>query len=248
MFLRLHTVHLPIETIIAWEDRIVNLYFAKVYNRGFRTSRFACKNGAPSDTPLSGTQKLLRMGSILFAGSVKLLLFLFAFYSLLRYTSDSNWRWKIKYEKASDLYRAFLLCAFHLPVSADGLRENEIINIGVIVNNDNSIEIIASTTKKTIGPTRAFLVFEEDEDPEQASAILKITTIGSAQTIHKKWSGGTPLFSNERFYEYTDENGMLKPGRYFAVVTEYESKREILTDRAYFTIPAIEQWWTPQPT
>ena len=46
-----------------------------------------------------------------------------------------------------------LLCAFHLPVSADGLRENEIINIGVIVNNDNSFEIIASTTKKTIGPT-----------------------------------------------------------------------------------------------
>ena len=25
---------------------------------------------------------------------------------------------------------AFLLCAFHLPVSAEGLRENEIINIG----------------------------------------------------------------------------------------------------------------------
>ena len=102
-----------------------------------------------------------------------------------------------------------LLCAFHLPVSAEGLRENEIINIGVIVNNDNSIEIIASTTKKTIGPTRAFLVFEEDDDPEQVSAILTITTIGSAQTIHKKWNGGTPLFSNERFYEYTDENGML---------------------------------------
>ena len=51
---------------------------------------------------------------------------------------------------------AFLLCAFQLPASAEGLRENEIINIGVIVNNDNSIEIIASTTKKTIGPTRAF--------------------------------------------------------------------------------------------
>ena len=78
-----------------------------------------------------------------------------------------------------------LLCAFHLPVSADGLRENEIINIGVIVNNDNSFEIIASTTKKTIGPTRAFLVFDEDDDPEQASAILTITLIGSAQTIHK---------------------------------------------------------------
>ena len=45
-----------------------------------------------------------------------------------------------------------LLCAFHLPVSADGLRENEIINIGVIVNNDNSIEIIASTTKKQLAP------------------------------------------------------------------------------------------------
>ena len=143
---------------------------------------------------------------------------------------------------------AFLLCAFHLPVSADGLRENEIINIGVIVNNDNSIEIIASTTKKTIGPTRAFLVFEEDDDPEQASAILIITTIGSAQTIHEKWSGGTPLDLNERFYEYTDENGMLKPGRYFAVVTEFEGNGDILTDRAYFTIPAIEQWWTPQPT
>ena len=99
---------------------------------------------------------------------------------------------------------ALLLCAFHLPVSAEGLRENEIINIGVIVNNDNSIEIIASTTKKTIGPTRAFLVFEEDDDPEQASAILIITTIGSAQTIHEKWSGGTPLDLNERFYEYTD--------------------------------------------
>ena len=141
---------------------------------------------------------------------------------------------------------ALLLCAFHLPVSAEGLRENEIINIGVIVNNDNSIEIIASTTKKTIGPTRAFLVFEEDDDPEQASAILTITTIGSAQTIHEKWSGGTPLFSNERFYEYTDENGMLKPGRYFAVVQDEWGY--ILTDRAYFTIPAIEQWWTPQPT
>ena len=70
---------------------------------------------------------------------------------------------------------ALLLCAFHLPVSAEGLRENEIINIGVIVNNDNSIEIIASTTKKTIGPTRAFLVFEEDDDPEQASAILVVS-------------------------------------------------------------------------
>ena len=142
----------------------------------------------------------------------------------------------------------FLLCAFQLPASAEGLRENEIINIGVIVNNDNSIEIIASTTKKTIGPTRAFLVFEEDDDPEQVSAILTITTIGSAQTIHKKWNGGTPLFSNERFYEYTDENGMLKPGRYFTVVTEYEGNGDILSDRAYFTIPAIEQWWTPQPT
>lgn len=143
---------------------------------------------------------------------------------------------------------AFLLCAFQLPASAEGLRENEIINIGVIVNNDNSIEIIASTTKKTIGPTRAFLVFEEDDDPEQVSAILTITTIGSAQTIHKKWNGGTPLFSNERFYEYTDENGMLKPGRYFTVVTEYKGNGDILSDRAYFTIPAIEQWWTPQPT
>ena len=143
---------------------------------------------------------------------------------------------------------AFLLCAFQLPASAEGLRENEIINIGVIVNNDNSIEIIASTTKKTIGPTRAFLVFEEDDDPEQVSANLTITTIGSAQTIHKKWNGGTPLFSNERFYEYTDENGMLKPGRYFTVVTEYEGNGDILSDRAYFTIPAIEQWWTPQPT
>ena len=102
--------------------------------------------------------------------------------------------------------------------------------------------------KKTIGPTRAFLVFEEDDDPEQVSAILTITTIGSAQTIHKKWNGGTPLFSNERFYEYTDENGMLKPGRYFTVVTEYEGNGDILSDRAYFTIPAIEQWWTPQPT
>ena len=141
---------------------------------------------------------------------------------------------------------ALLLCAFHLPVSAEGLRENEIINIGVIVNNDNSIEIIASTTKKTIGPTRAFLVFEEDDDPEQASAILIITTIGSAQTIHEKWSGGTPLDLNERFYEYTDENGMLKPGRYFAVVQDEWGY--ILSDRAYFTIPAIEQWWTPQPT
>ena len=143
---------------------------------------------------------------------------------------------------------ALLLCAFHLPVSAEGLRENEIINIGVIVNNENSIEIIASTTKKTIGPTRAFLVFEEDDDPEQASAILIITTIGSAQTIHEKWSGGTPLDLNERFYEYTDENGMLKPGRYFAVVTDFEGNGDILTDRAYFTIPAIEQWWTAQPT
>ena len=143
---------------------------------------------------------------------------------------------------------AFLLCAFQLPASAEGLRENEIINIGVIVNNDNYIEIIASTTKKTIGPTRAFLVFEEDDDPEQVSAILTITTIGSAQTIHKKWNGGTPLFSNERFYEYTDENGMLKPGRYFTVVTEYEGNGDILSDRAYFTIPAIEQWRTPQPT
>jgi len=141
-----------------------------------------------------------------------------------------------------------LLCVFQLPASAEGLRENEIMNIGVIVNNDNSIEIIGSTTKQTISPTRAILVFEEDDDPEHASAILTITALGEGQTFHKKWSGGTPLFSNERFYEYTDENGMLKPGRYFAVVTEYEGKREILTDRAYFMIPAIEQWWTPQPT
>ena len=143
---------------------------------------------------------------------------------------------------------AFLLCAFHLPVSAEGLRENEIINIGVIVNNDNSIEIIASTTDTTLGPYRYFCVYAENDIPEQVSQILIITTPGEAQTLHEKWSGGTPLFSNERFYEYTDENGMLKPGRYFAVVTEYERKREILTDRAYFTIPAIEQWWTPQPT
>ena len=39
---------------------------------------------------------------------------------------------------------------------------------------------------------------------------------------------------------------MLKPGRYFAVVQDEWGY--ILTDRAYFTIPAIEQWWTPQPT
>ena len=139
-----------------------------------------------------------------------------------------------------------LLCAFHLPVSADGLRENEIINIGVIVNNDNSIEIIASTTDTTLGPYRYFCVYAENDIPEQVSQILIITTPGEAQTLHEKWSGGTPLFSNERFYEYTDENGMLKPGRYFAVVQDEWGY--ILTDRAYFTIPAIEQWWTPQPT
>lgn len=141
---------------------------------------------------------------------------------------------------------AFLLCAFHLPVSAEGLRENEIINIGVIVNNDNSIEIIASTTDTTLGPYRYFCVYAENDIPEQVSQILIITTPGEAQTLHEKWSGGTPLFSNERFYEYTDENGMLKPGRYFAVVQDEWGY--ILTDRAYFTIPAIEQWWTPQPT
>lgn len=139
-----------------------------------------------------------------------------------------------------------LLCAFHLPVSAEGLRENEIINIGVIVNNDNSIEIIASTTDTTLGPYRYFCVYAENDIPEQVSQILIITTPGEAQTLHEKWSGGTPLFSNERFYEYTDENGMLKPGRYFAVVQDEWGY--ILTDRAYFTIPAIEQWWTPQPT
>ena len=141
---------------------------------------------------------------------------------------------------------ALLLCAFHLPVSAEGLRENEIINIGVIVNNDNSIEIIASTTDTTLGPYRYFCVYAENDIPEQVSQILIITTPGEAQTLHEKWSGGTPLFSNERFYEYTDENGMLKPGRYFAVVQDEWGY--ILTDRAYFTIPAIEQWWTPQPT
>ena len=141
---------------------------------------------------------------------------------------------------------ALLLCAFHLPVSAEGLRENEIINIGVIVNNDNSIEIIASTTDTTLGPYRYFCVYAETDIPEQVSQILIITTPGEAQTLHEKWSGGTPLFSNERFYEYTDENGMLKPGRYFAVVQDEWGY--ILTDRAYFTIPAIEQWWTPQPT
>ena len=141
---------------------------------------------------------------------------------------------------------ALLLCAFHLPVSAEGLRENEIINIGVIVNNDNSIEIIASTTDTTLGPYRYFCVYAENDIPEQVSQILIITTPGEGQTFHKKWSGGTPLFSNERFYEYTDENGMLKPGRYFAVVQDEWGY--ILTDRAYFTIPAIEQWWTPQPT
>ena len=32
-----------------------------------------------------------------------------------------------------------LLCAFQLPASAEGLKENEIINISVVVNNDNSI-------------------------------------------------------------------------------------------------------------
>ena len=141
---------------------------------------------------------------------------------------------------------ALLLCAFHLPVSAEGLRENEIINIGVIVNNDNSIEIIAYTTDTTVGPYRYFCVYAENDIPEQVSQILIITTPGEAQTLHEKWSGGTPLFSNERFYEYTDENGMLKPGRYFAVVQDEWGY--ILTDRAYFTIPAIEQWWTPQPT
>ena len=77
---------------------------------------------------------------------------------------------------------AFLLCAFHLPVSAEGLRENEIINIGVIVNNDNSIEIIASTTDTTLGPYRYFCVYAEIDIPEQLaphghSSFLKRTMI-----------------------------------------------------------------------
>ena len=80
---------------------------------------------------------------------------------------------------------AFLLCAFHLPVSADGLRENEIINIGVIVNNDNSFEIIASTTKKTIGPTRAFLVFEEDDVNVSSTKIRNALTVGDITTVNR---------------------------------------------------------------
>ena len=143
-----------------------------------------------------------------------------------------------------------LLCAFQLPASAEGLKENEIINISVVVNNDNSIELIASTTDMTLGPNRYFCVYAENDIPEQTThAILFLNTLAQArQTSHISWAGGEAPWPNERFYEYTDENGMLKPGRYFAVVTEYEGNGDILTDRAYFTIPAIEQWWTPQPT
>ena len=141
-----------------------------------------------------------------------------------------------------------LLCAFQLPASAEGLKENEIINISVVVNNDNSIELIASTTDMTLGPNRYFCVYAENDIPEQTThAILFLNTLAQArQTSHISWAGGEAPWPNERFYEYTDENGMLKPGRYFAVVQDEWGY--ILTDRAYFTIPAIEQWWTPQPT
>ena len=141
-----------------------------------------------------------------------------------------------------------LLCAFQLPASAEGLKENEIINISVVVNNDNSIELIASTTDMTLGPNRYFCVYAENDIPEQTThAILFLNTLAQArQTSHISWAGGEAPWPNERFYEYTDENGMLKPGRYFAVVQDEWGY--ILSDRAYFTIPAIEQWWTPQPT
>ena len=40
-----------------------------------------------------------------------------------------------------------------------------------------------------------------------------------------------------------NKNGELKPGKYFAVIGS-EFSADIGVPRAYFTIPAIEQWWT----
>ncbi len=118
-----------------------------------------------------------------------------------------------------------------LPVSASGLRENEVINIAVIVNRDNSIEIITSTTEQQfIGKCR-IRIYADGDIPGEVLSIYEFG-IPSGNTDHTTWY---------------DAGEQLKPGRYFAVVGS-EFSADVGVPRAYFTIPAIEQWWTPQPT
>jgi len=119
------------------------------------------------------------------------------------------------------------------PVAAGELRENEVMNIGVIVNRDNSIEIVVSTTESMFYGKGMIYVFADGDIPSEDLPIFS-TGLTSRNETHIIWNNG-------------NEEEKLKPGRYFAVVGS-EFSADIGVPRAYFTIPAIEQWWTPQPT
>ena len=132
--------------------------------------------------------------------------------------------------KKISIFIVLFLFVSILPVAANDLRENEIINIGVIVNRDNSVEIITSTTEELFFGKSAVRIYADGDTPDE---VLPIESFGiRGNTDHINWY---------------DAGEKLKPGRYFAVVGD-EISADWGVARAYFTIPAIEQWWTPQPT
>ena len=129
------------------------------------------------------------------------------------------------------IFIAFCLIIPTFHVSAGELRENEVMNICVIVNRDRSIEIISSTTKERF-PGKSMIYMYADGDIPDEDLPIQYFYVSSWNRIQITWN---------------NDEEKLKPGKYFAVIgTEFSA--DIGVPRAYFTIPAIEQWWTPQPT
>ena len=128
------------------------------------------------------------------------------------------------------IFIVFCLIIPTLQVSAGELRENEVMNMGVIVNRDNTVEIVATTTEKHFMGKGMIYIYADGDIPGEA---LPIKYFGL--------SGGS------EFHIIWNQEGELKPGRYFAVVGS-EFSADIGLQHVYFTIPAIEQWWTPLPT
>ncbi|MBS5843910.1 MAG: hypothetical protein KIC77_10595 [Clostridiales bacterium] len=105
------------------------------------------------------------------------------------------------------------------------------MNICVIVNRDRSIEIISSTTKERF-PGKSMIYLYADGDIPDEDLPIQYFYVSSRNRIQITWN---------------NDEEKLKPGKYFAVIGN-EFSADIGVPRAYFTIPAIEQWWTPQPT
>ena len=128
---------------------------------------------------------------------------------------------------------------------AAGPREGEVTNIGVAVYPDNSFEITVSTTERNFGALRYLVVYAENDEPVIDDHVLFLGCVPDMQMWSYRFYGGDALFPTENTYAHLDENEMLKPGRYYAIMEDEWGGIE--TEKAYFTIPDINLWWTPQP-